>query len=97
MKNAPTKAGRTGFAQRIALDALLDVTASGRVFDAGARRARLRRSRIDPRSTSASRPASSTPRWRTGIKLDYALKQFVERMPDREIAGILHIAAAQLI
>jgi 16S rRNA (cytosine967-C5)-methyltransferase len=31
------------------------------------------------------------------LKLDHALGQFVERMPDREIGCILHIAAAQLL
>jgi 16S rRNA (cytosine967-C5)-methyltransferase len=82
-------------ARRIALDALIDVTAAG-AFSTLALDDRLRKSRIDPADKRLATSIFYTA-LENRLKLDYALSQFVQRMPDRQIAAILHIAAAQLL
>ncbi len=82
-------------ARRIALDALINVTASG-AYSTLALDERLRKSRIDPMDKRLATSIFYTA-LENRLKLDHALGQFVERMPDREIGCILHIAAAQLL
>lgn len=82
-------------ARRIALDALLDVTASG-AYSTLALDERLRSSRIDPLDKRLATSIFYTA-LENRLKLAHALRQFVERMPDRETGCILHIAAAQLL
>ena len=82
-------------ARRLALNALLDVTASG-AYSTLALDEHLRASRIDPQDKRLATSVFYTA-LENRLKLQYALKQFVERMPDREIECILHIAAAQLL
>ena len=82
-------------ARRIALNALVDVTASG-AYSTLALDEHLRKSRIDPIDKRLATSIFYTA-LENQIKLKHALGQFVERMPDREIGCILHIAAAQLL
>ena len=82
-------------ARRIALNALLDVTASG-AYSTLALDAHLRASRIDPMDKRLATSIFYTA-LENRLKLTHVLKQFVERMPDREIECVLHIAAAQLL
>ena len=82
-------------ARRIALNALLAVTASG-AYSTLALDEHLRASRIDPIDKRLATSIFYTA-LENRLKLAYALKQFVDHMPDREIGCILHIAAAQLL
>jgi hypothetical protein len=56
----------------------------------------LRKSRIDPADKRLATSIFYTA-LENRLKIAHALKQFVERMPDREVECVLHIAAAQLI
>ncbi len=82
-------------ARRIALDALIEVTASG-AFSTLALDAGLRKSRIDPLDKRLATNIFYTA-LENQIRLEYALSQFVERMPDRQTKCVLLIAAAQLL
>ena len=82
-------------ARRIALNALIDVTAS-KAYSTLALDEHLRRSRIDPADKRLATSIFYTA-LENRLKIEYALKQFVERMPSREIGCVLHIAAAQLL
>ena len=82
-------------ARRIALNALLDVTASG-AYSTLALDDHLRKSRIDPADKRLATSIFYTT-LENRLKITHALKQFVERMPDREVECVLHIAAAQLL
>jgi 16S rRNA (cytosine967-C5)-methyltransferase len=73
----------------------LDVTASG-AYSTLALDEHLRTSRIDPQDKRLATSIFYTT-LENRLKLQYVLKQFVERMPDREIGCVLHIAAAQLL
>ena len=82
-------------ARRIALNALLDVTASG-AYSTLALDDHLRKSRIDPADKRLATSIFYTA-LENRLKITHALKQFVERMPDWEVECVLHIAAAQLL
>ena len=82
-------------ARRLALDALLDVSTSG-AYSTLALDEHLRKSRIDPADKRLATSIFYTA-LENRLKIAHALKQFVERMPDREIECVLHIAAAQLL
>ena len=82
-------------ARRIALDALLDVAASG-AYSTLSLDGHLRKSRIDPQDKRLATMIFYTA-LENRLKIDYALKQFVEKMPDQKVECILHIAAAQLL
>jgi len=82
-------------ARRIALDALIDVAASG-AYSTLSLDAHLRKSRIDPQDKRLATMIFYTA-LENRLKIDYALRQFVEKMPDPTVECILHIAAAQIL